>query len=114
MTDSIVPTTPWYKSQILQGIIIAVVAQALTHSGLISIITPDQGVAVVNYCLESLSFAAAAYAARARLVGPVHPIAGTKTAQAAVDAAIVSTPPQVTPNAQSPPAAPTSAPSAGP
>ena len=93
MTDTTIPVTPWYKSQILQGIIVAVVAQVIAHSGLAGLITPDQGVAVVNWILEGLSAAGAAYAARARVVGPVHPIAGTKTAKAAEAAASSPLPP---------------------
>jgi len=93
MSDSSdVQTIPWYRSQILQGILVAAVAQGLAHSGLAKVITPDQGVAVVNYILEALSAAAAAYAARARVVGPVHPISGTKTAQAAIAAATTPLP----------------------
>lgn len=87
MTDPTPTTIPWYKSQILQGLIVAVVAQVLAHSGLAAVITPDQGVAIVNWILEALSAGAAAYAARARVVGPVHPIAGTQTAKNALAAA---------------------------
>ena len=102
-----VPVTPWYKSQILQGLIVAVVAQLLAHLGLAKIITSDQAVQIVNWGLQGLSALAAAYAARARVVGPVHPIAGTKTAQAAIAAAtpdkmasnapLIQPPPESTP-----------------
>lgn len=80
-TPVVVPVTPWYKSQILQGILVAVITQLVAHSNLAGIVTSDQVAGVVNWILEGISAAAAAYAARARIVGPVHPIAGTKTAQ---------------------------------
>lgn len=88
-------TTPWYKSQILQGLIVAVVTQLLAHSGLAASITPAQAVDVVNWILEGLSAAGAAYAARARVVGPVHPITGSKTAQAAQAASPLPQPPEI-------------------
>jgi hypothetical protein len=84
VTSPPVEVTPWYKSKILNGILVAVITQLLAHSNAAALFTPDQVTGVVNWILEGVSALAATYAAQARIVGPVHPIAGTKTAQNAV------------------------------
>ncbi len=79
-------TIPWYRSKILQGILTSIVAQVLARSKLSSIITSDQAVQIIDFALDSISGAALAYAAHARVTKPIPPVSISKASADATNA----------------------------
>lgn len=82
-------STPWYKADIVRGLLLFFVTQLIAHSRLANLFTSDQISAVVDYCMQGISYLGVCFAAHARFTKPVLPITGTKLA-AATDAALAN------------------------
>jgi len=82
---------PFYKSAALQGVLAILVARALAHSKLASVITTDQGLELVNWALDGITTAALAWIAHARIAKPMPTLTFTKAAAIAAVALIAAT-----------------------
>ena len=82
--DEPTDTIPWYKSQVLQGILVAMITHALVRLHIAQRFAPDQVAEFVNDTLDMLGFVYAASAAYHRVRSPLPPVAINK---AAADAA---------------------------
>jgi hypothetical protein len=69
---------PWYRSNVLRGLLVAIVSYVLTLLG-ISERFPDVGVHVDNG-LKFIEFAALAYSAWARIRSPIQPVVASQAA----------------------------------
>lgn len=69
---------PWYKSNVLRGLLIVVITHTLAHYKLISQFTPTDIGIFVDDGLSVLGYLAAGFSAYARVRDPNPPITTTK------------------------------------
>lgn len=58
---------PWYKSKILQGILVTFVLQVLSRTKFASLFTNDQVTSIIGYVFDGISAAALWYSTHARV-----------------------------------------------
>lgn len=82
---------PWYRSHVLQGILVAVIAQGLlrlkTQFGIDLTLSGIDANSAANWIIDGISAAALAYATRARVSKPMPAVTANKTQAAAINAA---------------------------
>lgn len=84
---------PWYRSHVLQGILVAVIAQGILRLKSQYGIDLSQYAAlgldpnsIANWVIDIISAAALSYSVRARIVKPMPAVTANKTQAAAINA----------------------------
>lgn len=89
MADDPIPTAvPWYKSKVLQGILVTLVLQILSRTKFASFFSSDDVTAIVGYIFDAISAGSLFYAAHARVTKPNPAVVSSQAKADAINTAM--------------------------